>query len=240
MITKEESARILYGSFAPQDLPRYTIAQAARYVDLSPTTLRSWVRGRDYRTERGLAHSEPLIAADEFLSFSNLVEAHILRALRTEQDVSMSRLRTALKLAKREYQIERLLLSEQLRTAPGEVLLERYGELINLGRAGQLAMRHCFEAHLKRVDWEASGDGPKQFFPGLVSVPVLTEQLPRLIVINPRFAFGKPVLASNMGIRVSAIVSRIDAGEEVEDVARDYGVERREVEAAIDFYERAA
>src|SRR3954447_6255456 len=99
MIDQEESARILYGTFTPQEVPRYTIAQAARYVGLSPTTLRSWVRGRRYPRGGGSVKSEPLIKASEFLSFSNLIESHILRALRVEEDVRMSRLRTALAVA---------------------------------------------------------------------------------------------------------------------------------------------
>ena len=239
MISQEESAHILYGSVSPREVPRYTVAQAARYLGLSPTTLRSWVRGRTYPKGGQSVRSEPLIKAEQLLSFSNLVEAHILRALRREEDVRMSFLRTALKLAEREYKIERLLLSEQLRTAPGEVLLEEYGKLINLGRAGQLALRHFFEAHLKRVEWDAQG--PARFFPGLVSVFALpAQEIPRLIVIDPSVSFGRPVLASRNGIRVSAIVTRVDAGEEPDVIAQDYGIERREVDAAIDFYEDQA
>lgn len=240
MIDPQESARILYGAFAPRDVPRYTIAQAARYVGLSPATLRSWVRGRIYPRRGEPARSEPLIKAPDLLSFSNLIEAHILRALRRDEDVRMSVLRTALAQAEEEYKIDRLLLSEQLRTAAGEVLLEQYGKLINLGRAGQLALRHYFDAHLKRVGWDAQGN-PSQFFPGFVSVLTLpVQEIPRLIVIDPSVSFGKPVLASRQGIRVSAIVSRIDANEDEEEIARDYGIERREVDAAIDFCERAA
>ena len=41
--------------------PRYTIAQAARYVQISPTTLRSWVVGRPYQTASGGRYSHPLI-----------------------------------------------------------------------------------------------------------------------------------------------------------------------------------
>jgi uncharacterized protein (DUF433 family) len=240
MITQEESARILYGGFAPRDLPRYTLARAARLVDVSPTTLRSWLRGRPYLRGGNVVHSAPLIKVDsDLLSFSHLVQVHILRSLRREEDVSMSRLRMAIEGAEKKHGITHLLLSEKLRSAPGEVLLDDYGELINLGRAGQLAIRHALEAHLKRVDWDAQG--PAQFFPGLVSVFATPPQqeIPRLIVIDPSISFGRPVLASRKGIRVSAIVSRIDAGESEDAIAQDYGIERREVDAAID-YERAA
>ena len=191
MIDQEESASILYGSLAPRDVPRYTIAQASRYVGLSPTTLRSWVRGRSYPRGGQSVQSDPLIKAADLLSFSNLIEAHILRALRREEDVRMSILRTALAVAEKECQIERLLLSEQLRTAAGEVLLEQYGRLINLGRAGQLALRHFFDAHLRRVDWDSQG--PEQFFPGFVDVlaPTKEEEIPFLVIaFRDRHNFG--------------------------------------------------
>lgn len=241
-ITQEQSAVILYGNLAPREIPRYTLAQAARYVGVSPTTLRSWVRGRRYPKGGRLAHSQALIDASDLLSFSNVIELHVVRALRREEDVRFSRLREAIALAKDQYKIDRLLLSEQLRTGAGEVLLEQYGQLINLSRAGQLAMRHYFDAHLRRVEWDVQGM-PSLFFPGFVNVlppPSREEDSPRLIAIDPKISFGKPVLASRRGILVSSIVSRIDAGEEEDALAADYGITRREVDAAIDFYERAA
>jgi len=73
MIDPKKSARILYGAFAPRDVPRYTLAQAARYVGLSPATLRSWVRGRSYPKGGESTRSEPLIKAPDLLSFSNLI-----------------------------------------------------------------------------------------------------------------------------------------------------------------------
>ncbi|HSN85160.1 MAG TPA: hypothetical protein VL025_00315, partial [Thermoanaerobaculia bacterium] len=77
--------------------PRYSIAQAARYIHISPTTLRSWVMGRPYQTSGGSRYSPPLInrpvSEDPRLSFPNLVEAHVLRALRTRHEVPMSAIR---------------------------------------------------------------------------------------------------------------------------------------------------
>ena len=74
----------------PYARPRYSLAQAARYVRISPTTLRSWVRGRTYPTAGGSRYFEPLILKpapeDPRLSFSNLVEAHVLRSLRTRHE----------------------------------------------------------------------------------------------------------------------------------------------------------
>src|SRR3990172_6227534 len=88
------------------------------------------------------------------LSFWNLIEAHVLRALRTEHDVALRELRKAIKYAEQTLQIERLLLSKDLRTHAGSVFLDHYRKLIHLNASGQLAMRQIFEEHLKRVEWD--------------------------------------------------------------------------------------
>src|SRR5438067_9482312 len=94
--------------------PAYGLAEAARYVKLPSATLRSWVLGRAYPTSAGIAHFKPLIAPASrnppVLSFWNLVEAHVLRALRTDHGVSVKALRAALDFAEESLGIERLLL----------------------------------------------------------------------------------------------------------------------------------
>jgi uncharacterized protein (DUF433 family) len=238
MISREQSAHILYGEFGPRDLPRYTLADAARYVRVKRTTLQSWVRGRDYLRGGQTVRSEPLIqVSSDLLSFSHLIELHLLRALRREEDVSMSKLREAIREASTRFKIERLLLSRKLRTAAGEVLLDHYGDLVELSPSQQIYLRHVFDAYLKRVDWD--NQGPAQFFPSFVSVHATPPQDTRLVVINPEMSFGNPVIKSR-GIRVSAIVSRIDAGETEDEVAQDYGLTREEIDAAIGFNATAA
>jgi hypothetical protein len=68
--------------------PAYTVAEAARYLKVAPATLRSWVAGRSYPTGAGTAHSRALIRPAKnpplMLSFWNLIEAHVLRSLRTD------------------------------------------------------------------------------------------------------------------------------------------------------------
>jgi uncharacterized protein (DUF433 family) len=69
-----------------------------------------------------------------------------------------------------------------------------------------------------------------------VSAAAPTEARP--IVIDPRIAFGRPVV-QRKAVSTSAIAERIDAGESLEDVAADYDLGRSEIEQAI-LYERAA
>jgi uncharacterized protein (DUF433 family) len=60
----------------------------------------------------------------------------------------------------------------------------------------------------------------------------------RSIVIDPRIAFGRPVV-QRKGISTSAIADRIDVGESVDNIAADYELGPSEIEHAV-LYERAA
>jgi uncharacterized protein (DUF433 family) len=167
------------------------------------------------------------------LSFSNLIEAHALRSLRTEHGLSLGVVRQALAYAQRRLKIDQLLLREELRTAGGELLLDRYCELMKLSASGQITMRKVFEAHLKRVEW-GKLRFPVRLYPFLVSESADAKS----ILIDPQISFGRPVV-SKAFISTRSIVDRIDAGEKVEDVARDYSLSREMVEQAV-VYERAA
>jgi len=157
----------------------------------------------------------------------------VLRSLRTEHGVSVKALRNALAYAEKSLGIDRLLLRPELCTNAGKVFLDRYGELIELTASGQLVMRRLFAEHLGRIEWDASRF-PVRLYPFLSAVAA-TE---RPIVIDPRIAFGRPVV-ERKAISTSAIVERVDAGESVEDIASDYDLRPAEVEQAI-IYERAA
>ena len=226
------------GAAFDRDSAAYTLAEAARYVRLPVATLRSWVLGRQYPTADGRGDFPPLIRPASkqppWLSFSNLIEAHVLRSLRTEHGVPVKALRDALKYAEKTLGIDRLLLRPELRTEAGKVFLDRYGELIELTASGQLAMRQVFDEHLKRIEWDTSGF-PVRLYP-FVSLSASSDERP--IVIDPRIAFGRPVLLRK-GVSTSAIVERVDAGESVNDIAADYDLVRSEIEQAI-VYERAA
>ncbi len=221
----------------PREQPAYGLAEAARYLKLPATTLRAWTFGREYPTSKGDGRFHPLIRPASrrppLLSFSNLIEAHVLRALRTEHGVSVKALREAVRFAEQTLEIERLLLSPELRADAGQVFLDRYGELINLSASGQLAMRQALTAHLKRITWK--NDFPIRLHPFVLS-DTMDAGMP--IAIDPRISFGRPVITSR-GISTAVIAGRIDAGESVADIAADYDLGKEEVEQAV-VYERAA
>ena len=218
--------------------PAYGPAEAARYLRLPAATLRTWLIGRDYPKGGSKATFHPLIKPANRqplqLSFFNLIEAHVLRALRTEHGVALAELRKAIAFAEKKLQLDRLLLSRQLSTHAGQVFLDRYVELINLSASGQLAMRKMFEDHLKRVEWD-EWHFPVRLYPYVDSVPRSAD---RPIAIDPAVAFGRPIVL-RAGVSTAAIADRIDAGETVAALADDYGLTGEEIEQAV-FYSRAA
>jgi hypothetical protein len=66
--------------------PAYPFIEAAHYLNMPVSTLRAWCIGQDYKVKGSTRRFQPLIVLDgaksEGLSFLNLVEAHVLAAIR--------------------------------------------------------------------------------------------------------------------------------------------------------------
>ncbi len=58
------------------------------------------------------------------------------------------------------------------------------------------------------------------------------KQQPRLIVIDPTRAFGRPVLAAS-GVPVESVKERFRGGESLNELATDYGVGVEAIEEAL-------
>ena len=71
--------------------PAYPFIEAAHYLNMPVSTLRAWCIGQDYKVKGSTRRFQPLIVLDgaksEGLSFLNLVEAHVLAAIRRTHDI---------------------------------------------------------------------------------------------------------------------------------------------------------
>ena len=80
--------------------------------------------GRQYPTAEGSGQFPPLIRPASrqppLLSFSNLIEAHVLRSLRTDHGVPVKAMRSALAYAERALGIDRLLLRRSCAPMPAK------------------------------------------------------------------------------------------------------------------------
>ena len=81
-------------------MPCYSFPEAAHHLRMPVTTLRSWVRGRKYPTSEGDQFFQPVIElpddSQNLLSFINLVEIHVLDAMRHDHRISLHKVRIAI------------------------------------------------------------------------------------------------------------------------------------------------
>ena len=234
----------LFDGHDPRDVPAYMLHEASRYTGVPSNTLSTWVSGRSYTTESGIRHSTALIIrpanSEGLLSFTNLIEAHVLNAIRRKYTVAMPRVRKALDFLARKFDSKHPLAEHDFETDGVDLFVEKFGELINVSQGGQLAMIEILRAYLKRIERDEQGLARQLFpFTRIASNGHLDE--PKIVAINPRIAFGKPVI-SGTGIPTSIIAERYKTGESISEIADDYGRKQIEIEEAIrcEFELRAA
>lgn len=216
-----------------RELPAYSIPEAAHYLRLPRTTLRSWVLGQPWRhrqdTRRGVEPLITLASRDTYtLSFSNMVECHVLKAMRRVHKIPMQRIRRALDWLHDRYPSPHPLLDRQFATDGLDLFIEYYGNLLKLDAQPQLLMRSILEKYLARIERDRHGI-PIKLFP---FTRPSEDNDPGSIEIDASIAFGRPVLRGT-GIPTQILAERYAAGESVDHLAEDYGRSREEIEEAI-------
>jgi uncharacterized protein (DUF433 family) len=217
--------------------PAYSVPDAAHYLRMPEGTLRSWVVGRWYPAAGKRKRSRPLIRLDDpqkrYLSFINLVEGHVLAAIRRRHGVKLPNVRKALDYVERRFQIDRPLIDQAFQTDGLDLFIEQYGQLINASREGQQAMKDIISVYLKRIERDAKGL-PIQLYPFTrdTESDATPKTDPRVVVMNPAISFGRPVIAGT-GIPVSSIYERYKAGDSVANLAQDFNLETGAIEEAI-------
>jgi uncharacterized protein (DUF433 family) len=195
-------------------------------------TVRSWAVGRPYPTKAGKKFFEPVVIVPTLnppvLSFLNLVEVHVLDAIRREHQIPLDKVRIAIEYLRNQLGSKHPLADHRFETDGLDLFVQEWGRLINVTRSGQMAMREVLQAHLQRIDRDPSGLVVRLY--PFTRKRQLDE--PKLIAIDPRVSFGRPVL-NGTGIPTGILAERYKAGESMDELARDYGRSRIEVEEAI-------
>lgn len=210
------------------ELPLYGLSEAALYLRVPIKTLEYWAFGR--------GRISPMIRVAEkrprALSFMNLLECHMLAAMRSLYDLRLPKIRRAVAQLGKTSKFKHPLIEEPLYTNRVDVLIKEIDKLVNLSRGGQLAIPEIFEVHLERIEYDK---GIFNFYP---FVRERSAAEPKFIVINPALGFGKPVIAGT-GISTAVIASRFNARESVPELAKEYGLEDKQIEEAIRWETRA-
>lgn len=231
----------LYGGQDPRHAPIYTLDEAARILWLAPSTLKSWTMGQEWHDPSGKPRQfVPLIIPPEsdesMLSFTNLIEAHVLHAIRRVHKVKMFTVRTAMKEIRKEFESRHPLADVDLYTE-GKNIIVRYSGYVNMSHGKQIEMEQVIAIYVTRIEREEHKLA--RFFPFFneprIKGPGIEEQ-PKIVSVNPFISFGRPVIVGT-NIRTEAIAERFFAGDSMDDLSRDFELDRNMIEAAVR-YER--
>lgn len=227
----------VYGGRDPRDLPAYTVVEAAHYLRIPENTVRAWTFGRSFSTLRGARHAKPVVVpadrAGRLLSFVNLLELHVLDAIRRRHRVQLPRVRNAVDYLRERYGVAHPLVEQAMETDGVDLFVERYGRLVNVSREGQGVIRDLMRLHLDRIERDTRGLAVRLFpFTRRPTDVLAADRQPRIVAIDPRVAFGRPVLTGSR-IPTIEIAERYKAGDSIAELAADYDRSAVDIEEAI-------
>jgi uncharacterized protein (DUF433 family) len=152
------------------------------------------------------------------LSFVNLTEVLALSGFR-ESGISMQKIRRALDYVGREMNVEHPLATQRI-LSDGVELFWEYQEkhrgdllLVNIVRGGQRAFPEAVMRYVREIEWGRDSFASR-WWPGA------PEAGAGHVVVDPRRAFGSPVIAGT-GIRTEDVFLRFSAGEPLAELADD-------------------
>jgi|CXWL01.1.fsa_nt_gi uncharacterized protein (DUF433 family) len=226
-------------------MPLYTVAEAARAVDVPVSTFETWAKGYVRRPPgRREVRGKPIVttlsaeSGAPSIPFVGLAEGHVLAAVR-RAGVAMQRVRPALAVLERELGIEHALASRNLYTDGAEVLFD-YGsasadeealiDQLVVVRNGQRVFVQVVVDYLKRIEYD-----PHDGYARLIHIPAYAGE----VVCDPTRSFGRPIF-TNGGARVDDVLGRFQAGESLDELTREFGVPSSDLEDALRVASRRA
>jgi len=201
------------------DKPMLNVAEAAAYLAIPASTLGVWRRNRSIHSLPAEQRGWPT------LPFAAVVEAFVLRALR-ELRFSQQKIREAAEGIRREFDDPYGLVRPNIGTDGIEILLE-YGPDLYRARDGHQIIKETVGKFERFIDW--SGQDP---------VRLRLQQFDGSVILDPRFGWGSPVVASNK-VPLHAIMGLWRAGERIAEIAENFRMDPAEVERVIQNYDRS-
>lgn len=199
----------------------YTPAEAARYLGIPYSTLRTWIHPSAGRT--ALVTSVGHSGYEASIPFVGLAEAFVLQAAR-RAGVPRSRIRPGVEAVRAELGLEHALASRLLYTDGAELLVRYAAEAeLEVARNRQRQLSETVRSQLELITY--SGDG----YASRIRLP---DYGPAEVVVDPTVAFGAPVILKS-GARVQDLLDRFWAGEGLDAIATDFDMGAHGVEAVI-------
>ncbi|WP_067660478.1 DUF433 domain-containing protein [Nocardia harenae] len=199
----------------------FTPGEVAHHLVIPPSTVYGWLA--DDAPGGPLVHRvEPERRGRTSVPFIAMVEAYVLRVLRTDLHFSKQRIRQAADELRREFATPYALASSKIATDGIDIFLQHSdGEFARVGDR-QMPVREVIEGSLTYIGWDEDG------YANRLRLRRFPDAAP--VIIDPRFSWGDPVVERNK-VQVQAIVDLWRAGESLDVVAENYGLTRAEAEA---------
>lgn len=232
----------LYGGRDPRELPVYPLETAARFLLLPKSTLKAWVFGATWKPKgqpRRVFNPliEPPDRNQQMLSFVNLVEAHVLKAIRRKFYVRMEQVRPSIEHLKQRFDTQHPLADVDLLAGNRGLFLEdkQHGQFLNIGMGKQIALGFL-SAYLNRIDRQLDNERAIKLFP-FVILPFkvgkrIIQHDARIVAIDPYTAYGRPII-NGTGIPTKEIAERFWGGDSMPDLMEDFGRTQVEIEYAL-------
>lgn len=221
------------------DVPLYTLAEAARALDVPPSTFATWAKGYVRRPPgRPPVHGERVVTAlgresgQPSVPFVGLAEGMVLAAVR-KAGVPFQRVRPALTALAKDIGVEHALASRRLYTDGAEILFDHADEIpddntrvlreLVVVRSGQRVFAEAIDRYLQRITYGEDGYATMIRLPGYDRANV---------VADPTRAFGQPIF-SHGAASVRAVLERFWAGEDIDTLSAEFGVPAPEIEDVL-------
>jgi uncharacterized protein (DUF433 family) len=228
------------------DVPLYTLAEAARVLDVPPSTIATWAKGYVRRPPgRRVVRARPVITAIDApagqpaVPFVGLAESMILAAVR-RSGVPLQRIRPAIATLKKDIGLQHALASKALYTDGAELLFDYAQHAMSesaaaalelvVVRSGQRVFTDIVQSYLKRITYGRDGYARMLWLPAYERAEVLAD---------PTRSFGQPIFAHG-GVRVSDVLERFWAGDDIETLSEEFGVPVADIEDVLRAASRSA
>ena len=199
------------------------------------STFATWAHGyeRHFPNRRSVQGRAVITTVDgddgRLIPFVGLVEATVVQAFR-RTGLPLQRIRRALDVLASQGELDHALASRQLFSDGANVLYDYARSedddqlrLLTVVGSGQRVFHEVIRDYLQRIRY-----GDDQWATSLI-LPATERQLLR---VRPEIAAGEP-LFMNGGAPLSVVHSRVQAGESIRSVARDYDVPESDVREAL-------
>lgn len=196
-------------------VPNYGVGEAARYAHTSGQTIRNWQRLGNKRP--ALGPREP----GQALSYLQLIELAVVAAVR-KAGVKLPVIRDTREYMSRVLNAEFPFAAYRFKTDGKNLWIDHVGELLEVSGKGQLTWAAII-GRLQEFEYdEQAGLATRWHVAGKRSS----------VVIDPRIRFGQP---SVRGVPTWIIAGRVEAGEEIPSIAKDFGIPKSMVADALAF-----